>query len=144
MVKRKALVVLSLALIAVVMASAVSADEKVTIDGIDFNVPDGYTEDLSNEIINETNSTDGVTYVNNGKLFENGDNITVIIVSTYDAMDITEKFLTENVGGDDVTIKGVNGKSLENGLFSLFYYAKDGKLVTFSTNNPDDIEKFII
>ena len=47
---KKIVLTLSLALIAIVMASAVSADENVTIDGIDFNIPDGYIEDDNGQL----------------------------------------------------------------------------------------------
>ena len=67
---KKILLTLSLALIAIVMASAVSADENVTIDGIDFNIPDGYVEDVTEEIVNETETDEDGTYVTNGKFYD--------------------------------------------------------------------------
>ena len=45
--------------------------KNVTIDGIDFNLPDGFSEDVSSESVNETSSVGGFEYKYNQKLFEN-------------------------------------------------------------------------
>ena len=138
---KKILLTLSLALIAIVMASAVSADENVTIDGITFNIPDGYTEDADEAVVNETVSEDGVEYVSNSKLFENGGDIMSIMVATYDESISLDAL---NDVGDDLKIGDVDGKLLDLSYVKVFSFEKDGKLVVLSTNNQDDIEKFLI
>ncbi len=140
---KKILLTLSLALIAIVMATAVSADENVTIDGIAFNIPDGYTEDIDSEIVNETDSDDGVNYVTNGKLYENGNNIMTITVSTYDGVNATEKVLS-SMNGEDLKINNTEGKIVDLGFISIYCYLKDGKLVSLSSDNQKEIEKFVI
>lgn len=140
---KKILLALSLALIAIIMASAVSAEEKVTISGIDFNIPDGYTEDVKQEIVNQTDTSSGMTSISNGKLYQNGNNTILIFVATYEGFNVTDDYIAK-IKGDNLTVKNVEGKLLDFGIFKIFSYAKDGKLVTLSTDSQDELEKFII
>lgn len=140
---KKILLALSLALIAIVMASAVSADEKVTIDGIDFNIPEGYTEDVDSEVVNETETDDGVTYVSNGKFFDNGNYTMLLLVADYGDANATEAAFAE-VEGENLTIQNTTGKLVDLGFLKIYAYLEDGKLVTLTTDGPDEIEKFVI
>ena len=140
---KKIVLTLSLALIAIVMASAVSADEKVTIDGIDFNIPEGYTEDVDSEVVNETETDDGVTYVSNGKFFDNGNYTMLLLVADYGDANATEAAFAE-VEGENLTIQNTTGKLVDLGFLKIYAYLEDGKLVTLTTDGPDEIEKFVI
>ena len=140
---KKILLALSLALMAIVMASAVSADEKVTIDGIDFNIPEGYTEDVDSEVVNETETDDGVTYVSNGKFFDNGNYTMLLLVADYGDANATEAAFAE-VEGENLTIQNTTGKLVDLGFLKIYAYLEDGKLVTLTTDGPDEIEKFVI
>lgn len=140
---KKILLALSLALMAIVMASAVSADEKVTIDGIDFNIPEGYTEDVDSEVVNETETDDGVTYVSNGKFFDNGNYTMLLLVADYGNANATEAAFAE-VEGENLTINNTDGKLVDLGFLKIYAYLEDGKLVTLTTDGPDEIEKFVI
>ena len=140
---KKILLVLSLALIALVMASAVSADEKVTIDGIDFNIPEGYTEDVDSAVVNETETDDGVTYVSNGKFFDDGNYTMLLLVADYGGADVAEAAFAE-VEGENLTIHNTTGKLVDLGFLKIYAYLEDGKLVTLTTDGPDEIEKFVI
>ena len=113
---KKILLALSLALIAIVMASAVSADEKVTIDGIDFNIPEGYTEDVDSAVVNETETDDGVTYVSNGKFFDDGNYTMLLLVADYGGADVAEAAFAE-VEGENLTVEQ---------LVTVFLYIKKG------------------
>ena len=76
---RKILFTLSLVILAIFAIGSVSAldfgflsgdsEQTVTIDGIDFKIPDGFTEDADEEVINESNVKSGITYLTNSKLF---------------------------------------------------------------------------
>ena len=83
-------------------------NETVTIDGIDFNLPKGYTEDPNHETVNETNHQGTVTYITNGKLFEKGNTIVNILVADYGDFKVTEDIVS-NAGDEAKTINGVNG-----------------------------------
>ena len=140
---KKILLALSLALIAIVMASAVSADEKVTIDGIDFNIPEGYTEDVDSAVVNETETDDGVPYVSNGKFFDDGNYTMLLLVADYGGADVAEAAFAE-VEGENLTIHNTTGKLVDLGFLKIYAYLEDGKLVTLTTDGPDEIEKFVI
>ena len=135
--------VLSLALIAIVMASAVSADENVTIDGIDFNIPDGYTEDVDAQIVNETDTDEGMTYISNAKAYESEDNYMLLLVAAYEGVNASEDAFAD-IEGDNLTINGVDGKLVDMYIMSIYCYVKDGKLVTLTSDISDEFEKFIV
>ena len=74
MQKRKILFIGLLAIFAIVIAGSASAfdlgfltgdsgPETVTIEGIDFNIPEGYKEDENYSYVNETASSGSVKYV---------------------------------------------------------------------------------
>ena len=150
---RKILFTLSLLILAIFAIGSVSAldfgflsgdsEQTVTIDGIDFKIPDGFTEDADEEVINESNVQSGITYLTNSKLFEKDDAIMVILVADYGEYKVTDDIAKE-VGGDATTIEGVDGYLKEDGFFYVFDYAKNDKLVVLSTNDKDIIGDFII
>lgn len=150
---KKILFTLSLVILAIFAIGSVSAfdlgflsgdsEETVTIDGIDFNVPDGFTEDADEEIVNESNVRSGITYLTNSKCFENGDTVVVILVADYGEYKVTDDIAKE-VGGDATTINGIDGYLSEDGFFYVFNYAKNDKLVVLSANDKDVIGDFLI
>lgn len=135
-------------LIAIVGMSSVSAvggnsqNETVTIEGIDFNIPKGFKENTSLEIVNESDSNGVVSYVMNGKSFEKGDDFMSLLVCEYDGMEVTDEIVAAT-GGDAKTIAGHNGYLAKKTLYTTFSYPENGKLVVLSTANPDLIEDFI-
>ena len=151
---KKTIFGISLILIAIFAIGSVSAldfgsilggeeNETVTIDGIEFNIPDGFVEDTDHETVNETNQEGAVTYVTNGKLYEKGNAIVNILVADYGDFKVTDE-IASSTGGDAKTIKDVNGYMSKNGQFYIFNYAKDDKLVVFSSTDEDVIADFII
>ena len=152
---RKTIFGLSLLLIAIFAIGSVSAfdldsilgggdeNETVTIDGIDFNIPAGFTEDPNHETVNESNEQGGITYSTNGKLYENGNTIVNILVADYGEYKVTDE-IAASVGGDAKTLNNVSGYLSQNGQFYVFNYAKNDKLVVLSANDEDIISEFII
>ena len=138
------LLVVSLAIVAIGCASAALFDNEnnVTIDGIDFNVPDGYKEDTNYQTINEVKNKGGVQYTVNGKVFEKGSDIVSILVSDYGEYKLTDD-IVKSVGGDEKTIGDVKGYASEDDGYYLFTYIKDDKLVVFSVTDEDSIEGFL-
>ena len=151
---KKAIFGISLILIAIFAIGSASAfdlgsmfggggNETVTIDGIDFNIPAGFSEDPNHETVNKTNEQSGITYVTNGKLYEKGDTIVTMLVADYGKHKVTDE-VAESVGGDAKTINDVNGYLAHKGKFSVFNYAKNDKLVVISTNDESVIGDFIM
>ena len=56
----------------------------ITISGMNFTIPDGFTEDVEGAIVNETGSDEGYNYVTESKTFECNDDFIIISVSIYD------------------------------------------------------------
>lgn len=114
-----------------------SADNTVTISDVNFTIPDGFTEDVSEAIVNETDSEDGNNYVTDGKTFENGDNYLLISVSEYE-QPVTEDIIKDL--GEKTTINNnVTGYFEDLGLLSLFTYIQDGKVVVVTSNDKNII-----
>ncbi len=136
------LAIAALAVIAVASISAADNVETVTIDGINFTVPDGFTEDPSQEYVNEQKEQAGVTYIVNGKLYEKGNTVIFIMVSDYGDYKVTDD-VVKAVGGDAKTINGQSGYIKEDNGFKVFSYEQDDKLVALSTNDENVIGDFI-
>lgn len=152
---RKIISILAL-LILIVSVSAVSAfgvgdligsssdAGVVTIDGIDFNIPDGFSEEKSLSIDGDVNETNGVQYTTWGKTYVNDANKVISIgVATYDGVEVTDE-IAQYIGGDKLTINGVDGYEYKVSPYDGFTFAKDGKLVIISTNDGDLLQDVII
>lgn len=151
---KKTILGLSLLLIAIFAIGSVSAfdfgsilggeeNKTVTIDGVDFNIPEGFKEDPNHETVNQTNQQGTITYITNGKLYEKGNTIVTMLVADYGEYKVTDE-IASSVGGDAKTINNVNGYMSQNDEFYVFDYAKDDKLVVISANDEDVISDFII
>lgn len=145
---------LSLVLVAIMAVGSVSAfdlgsllgggdAENVTIGGIDFAIPEGFTEDPNHAIDNEQREQSGISYTLNGKLYEKDDTIVVLLVSDYGDYKVTDDIARE-VGGEPTTINNIDGYLTTNGTYKVFNYAKDDKLVVISTNDENAIGDFLI
>lgn len=142
-----------LAILAVFALGSVSAfdfgflsggsEEIVSIDGIDFKIPDGFSENTDEEIVNETNVQSGVSYLTNSKYYEKDDAIMVLLVVDYGEYEVTDDIARE-VGGDATSIADVDGYLKKDDFFNVFDYARDGKLVVMSTNDKNLFDDFII
>ena len=141
--KRK--IIFALAVVAVVMASIsfVSAAENVTVDGIDFNVPDGFSENKSLETVNNKSSVFTIEYISNGMVFENGTAIAALLVSDYLNYDISDSILSF-IAGDSKKIGNISGYMKEDNGYHVFSYEKNGKLVSISSTDENLIEDFLL
>lgn len=116
----------------------------VTIDGIDFNIPDGFSEEKNLAIDGEVNETEGVQYTTWGKTYINDENKVISIgVATYDGVEVTDE-MPQYIGGDKVTINGVDGYEYNVASYDGFTFAKDGKLIIISTNDGDLLQDVVV
>ena len=116
----------------------------VTIDGIDFNIPDGFSEEKNLAIDGEVNKTDGIQYTTWGKTYINDQNKVISIgVATYDGVEVTDE-MPQYIGGDKLSINGVDGYEYNVATYDGFTYAKDGKLIIISTNDGDLLQDVIV
>ena len=140
----KKLLGILLVLIAVVaIGTVVAASETVEIEGFEFTVPDGFTEDPTYETVNVVKEQNGVTFTSNGKLYQNDDGDVVnVLVAEYDGVEVTDD-VAAGLGGDAKTIAGIDGYVIPNGTLTSFEFPNDGNLVVLSTNNEDILEDFL-
>ena len=140
----KKLLGILLVLIAVVaIGTVVAASETVEIEGFEFTVPDGFTEDPTHETVNVVKEQNGVTFTSNGKLYQNDDGDVVnVLVAEYDGVEVTDDVVA-GLGGDAKTIAGIDGYVIPNGTLTSFEFPNDGNLVVLSTNNEDILEDFL-
>ena len=140
----KKLLGILLVLIAVVaIGTVVAASETVEIEGFEFTVPDGFTEDPTHETVNVVKEQNGVTFTSNGKLYQNDDGDVVnVLVAEYDGVEVTDD-VAAGLGGDSKTIAGIDGYVIPNGTLTSFEFPNDGNLVVLSTNNEDILEDFL-
>lgn len=140
---KKIFALLAIFLIAIVgCAYAADSDSSnnntVTISGVNFTIPEGLTENVTETLVNESGSDDGYNYVTDQKTFEDDENLLVISVSTYE-QNITDD-LVKDVG-DKTTINNITGYSQDLGFLALFAYVQDGKVVVLTANDMNLIEE---
>lgn len=153
---KKILVLLSLFVVLAGMSSVCALDfsdlfmsnsgDNVTVDGIDFNVPKGFSEIENSSYDNETDDNPYVDYNMSVKVFTNasGDLIELSVSESAD-VNVTDSMARDaSVDGNKTTINGVDGYVFEGTGFSGFSYAKDGKLVIVSAPNKELLNNIII
>lgn len=109
----------------------------ITISGMNFTIPEGFTEDVEEAIVNETGSDEGYNYVTESKTFECNDDFIIISVSIYDK-NLTGDYMQDF--GDEATINNVSGFYEDLGFLSLFSYTQGNKLIILSANEKQIIE----
>lgn len=154
---KKSIFAISVILIAIMAVGSVSAfdlgsifgdsdadqNQTVTIGGIDFNIPAGFNEVENQSTVNETVDQGAISFINNGKVFENETDVIAILVADYGDYKITDE-IVGSVAGDAKTINGVNGYFKTDGIYKVFSYAKDNKLVAISSTDESIIGDFIV
>ena len=118
-------------------------NQTVTIGGIDFNIPAGFTEVVNKSTVNETVDEGAIPFTNNGKVYQSKDDVVAILVADYGDYKITDE-IVGNVAGDAKTINNVSGYFKTDGAYKVFSYAKDDKLVAISVTDEGVIGDFII
>ena len=158
MQKRSILFIGVLALFAIVIVGSASAfdlssifgggsddgAQQVTIEGINFTIPEGYSEQVNSSMDNEKLSTGTFTYTVNGKTFVNlkSKAALAILVADYGDYNVTEKIL-QQVADEKKTIAGQEGYVKVDGGFTIFSYEVNGDLVTISASNETVIEEVL-
>lgn len=134
---------------------------EVTIDGIRFNVPDGFEEIINNNTKQYNETVDDIPYYSKIKNYRNGNDTINIAVSknpTHRATDDTAR----GVGGSSETINGIDGYleyhpekvtkfTSGNTIYTFtffpyytFSYAKDGKLIVVSASEKEYLSEILI
>ena len=143
---KKILVILSLLVIiaGTGMIYAASTENTVQVDEFEFNIPDGFTENVTAEAVNEKTSSGGVEYTYCQKLFEKGFSEAIsILVAEYDGYEVTDEVVSVK-NKEKTTINDVDGYlGNESGIF-IFSYSKEGKLVTITATDKELFDEIVI
>lgn len=135
--------------------------QKITIDGIDFNIPSEFEEDTINDTTQYNETVDGIPYFSTIKNFHKGKTFITISVCENEDHEATDD-TARAVGGESETINGIDGYlkyhppekvEFENGNSTLvatlseyytFSYAQDGKLVLIETGDKNYLSDILI
>lgn len=156
MQKRSILFIGFLAMLAIVVVGSASAfdlgsllgdsssdgPQTVTIEGINFTIPEGYKEADNSSFENETASVGSLTYTMNGKTFENGSDAFAILIADYGDYNVTEDIL-QQIADEKATYAGQDGYVKVDNGFTVFSYIVDGDLVSISTSDDSVIEEIL-
>ena len=149
---KKILVLLSFAVVVAGMSTAFALDlnnfsnvildspeENVTVSGIDFTVPQGYSE-IENESYEGEPLGNPYLDVNlSSKSFMNLNGDVLIFSVSSSSVPANDDFAKDAAGeeGNSTTINGVNGYEYNDTDFYGFTFAKDGKLVIMSATDKE-------
>lgn len=137
---KKILIFLAILIVAVSAVSIVSAAETLKVNGVEFNIPDGYTYDDS--LVEEANQGFNFPQESIGA-FSNG-NDKVMIVVIQDQNNQVQDEIDKNPDSQK-TINGKTGLLIEDagdGMQS-FMYVDGGKAIAIKTTDASIIDKVI-
>ena len=120
--------------------SADSLNNTLTISGMNFTITEGMTEDIAEEVVNETGADENYTFVTNSKTLEDDENVVIITVATYD-QNLTEDYINDI--GEKTTINNITGYLEDQSFFALFSYIQDNDLVIVTANDKNLIEEVL-
>lgn len=137
-------------LLAVVCVSAVDVNstdlsngtENITLDGVNFTIPEGFSENATLRTVNDTEEALFIHYTVNSRVYENDTVSFSVLVADYGPNNVTSDVVS-SIGGNKTTINGVDGYSgMSNGC-PTFNFVKDHKLATIASNDPDVFSKIV-
>lgn len=119
-----------------------NGNNSASIAGIDFNIPEDFSENKSLRIENETKSIGSISYVLNSQAYENANDFVTIFVSNYNNLEASDN-IVNHMGDETVYINGEKGYLHEGNSFYSFTFEKEGKIISLSSNNKDIFKDFV-
>ncbi len=125
---------LVLSIFAIVAVGCVYAAEAstATVKDVDFTIPEGFSENTDDAIVDETYEEDGQALILNAKTFEKDDQSIILSVLEYDD-NVTDDMVED--AGDEFTISGIPGFYVDGGVVKMFSYIDGNKVVSVTTFN---------
>ena len=121
------------------------AGENVTIYGIDFNIPSGFTEVINESVDNEADDNPYVDYNLSSKTYVNTNGDVIIVSASTSDTPADDNFAKDaSEGGNKTTINGVEGYTYSDSDFESFTFAKDGKLVIISVSDKQLLNDVVV
>lgn len=123
-----------------------SEDTVVNIDGIDFNIPKGYGEDVGVSTKDgEIEKVHGVDFMTFGHHYLNDDGDSISIDIFYDENQLGDlDSLSKGSGEVEKNIDGNDGLFLQESGYCSFTYILDGKTIMVTAENETMISDIII
>lgn len=147
--KKKVLVLALFLVVVVSTVAAISATEELTLEGIKFKIPDGYSSIEKETDVSDSNNVEDIdgTAVDSEKTSEYsnaaGDELEIQVGSKNN-----QKIDSINPGGDKKNIAGKDGfliKDMDDGKNKYkFEYLQDGKIVKITAVSEDIIGQVIV
>lgn len=115
-----------------IMSLFTGGDSTVNVNGVTFNIPDGYVEspDKTNQFIRGFETKNPTEYYE-AKVYSKGDDIIILQVT-----DSSNPSLN-GIGGKSVTFNGHKGKLTINHVTPMFYYWDNGKFIGVGASHAD-------
>ncbi|RAP52447.1 MAG: hypothetical protein BZ138_03110 [Methanosphaera sp. rholeuAM270] len=118
----------------------------ISIEEIEFNIPDGYEKINDKSIVNMTNSSGNISYVVNQETYKNSDGEEIIIsIVDYNDFDVDADTLYRICEGTEAkTMMGYPGyiNKMEN--YTQFVYAFNHKAVGITAPNEKVINQILV
>ena len=162
-----------LAILTVVLAGSVSAfdlgfltggdsePQEVTVGGIDFNIPAGFTENEDYKMVDEKSNASSIDYYVSSAGFEDdtGEKAIYILVGDYDEYNVTDEiieYVLDDMDYEKKTINGHNGYLVQQTTSSssslmevevpvyMFVYEENGDLVFIGVTDDSYFSDVII
>lgn len=162
-----------LAILTVVLAGSVSAfdlgfltggdsePQQITVGGLDFNIPAGFTENEDYRMVDEKSSASGVEYTMNAVGYEDDtkQKAIYILVDDYKDYDVTDKVIEtvlDQMGYEKKTINGKDGYLVQENSTDtsslmeteqpvyMYVYEENGDLVFIGASDESYFSDVII
>lgn len=162
-----------LAILTVVLAGSVSAfdlgflsggdsePQEITVGGIDFSIPAGFTENEEYKMVNEKSNTSGIDYYMSSAGFEDDSKqkAIYILVGDYDEYNVTDEiieYVLDDMDYEKKTINGHDGYLVQQSTSSssslmaveepiyMFVYEENGDLVFLGATDDSYFSDVII
>ncbi|ADC46491.1 hypothetical protein mru_0640 [Methanobrevibacter ruminantium M1] len=154
---KKILVILGLTVLAIFLASSVSAgdlistggynpDSLIILEGADFNIPDGFERIEDKSIANQTRNSGVFSSILNREVYGNpkGEEIVISVVD-FDNFDANLPILSMICKGcQKKELLGYPGFIGSDGNSTKFSYVFDNKVVSISAPNEDLINQVLV
>lgn len=118
-------------------------NETVKIDGVEFNIPDGFEEDSTNTLdkMLKPLKDDGAQI--SSKAYVKGNTaVSLFVINVTNGL--TNNEALKAMGGDKTTINNVTGNLIKDEDVTMFDFEKNDRLVMISTNDEKLIGDFLI
>lgn len=137
---KKILIFLAILIVAVSAVSIVSASETLKVNGVEFNIPDGYKYD--DDLVEEANQGFNFPQESIGAFSNGNDKVMIVVVD--DKNNQVQNEIDKNPDSQK-TINGKKGMLIEDagdGMQS-FMYVDGGKAIAIKTTDTSIIDKVI-